>query len=70
MTISGFNLFILIFGSFVLGCFIGNYYGKTYMNDMFCIFLGRQKNREELLEKYKVFLRNHIQRESDWYEDT
>ena len=65
MTISGFNLFILIFGSFVLGCCIGNYYGKTYMNDMFCIFLGRQKNREELLEKYKVFLRNHIKRECD-----
>ena len=30
MTISGFNLFILIFGSFVLGCFIGDYYGKKY----------------------------------------
>lgn len=58
MTISILNLVILILLLFFIGYLVGDFYGKTFMNDMFCIFLRihQDKEKQELLKKYKEFL--------------
>lgn len=56
MYISIFNLCFLVILGFVIGYFAGDFYGKTFMNDMFCIFLMKQKNKEDLMQRYKDFL--------------